>query len=511
MTKKFTSTIAGASILITGVGLISRGVGFFREIIFANYFGLSSQFDQYLLSTVLPVTINTVVLYIAQNYLIPNYNRLKESSSDESIEFLSRTFWSFVLIGFLVFLIFFFFAESIIGLYFSGSDSNSILSTVKIFRIFIITIPLNAAVSVLAAYLQAELEFKFPSFSQLLLNVSVIFLVIISTKEIGIYSIPAGYVIGTILQLSYLLFYVRRIFSINYLFRKRAKLFSLNFSFLLIILIEAISQVYLIADRILYEYVPAGSVAALNYAFNVYLLPVSIISMAISIAIFPHLSRTVSLGSIDELSGKLNNFFTINSFLFIPITFIFFFYGDVIIQLLFMRGAFTSDDSKITFEVLKVYSISLLFYSSYSVLNKLLYSSNMIKQLALITVAGCIIKVVLNFLLVHYYQHLGLALGTVFSFLFFFISAFLITVYKLKAASLKNFLKELFFIAAIGLVSFLFVTISGINSVTKSVVLKGLFSIILFSTVFFINAILLKLKSIELLLSVFKVKIISSK
>ena len=40
MSKKFTSTIAGASILITGVGLISRGFGFIREVVYANNFGL---------------------------------------------------------------------------------------------------------------------------------------------------------------------------------------------------------------------------------------------------------------------------------------------------------------------------------------------------------------------------------------------------------------------------------------------------------------------------------------
>ncbi|MDR3626627.1 MAG: hypothetical protein P4L45_07330, partial [Ignavibacteriaceae bacterium] len=64
MAKKFTSTIAGASLLITVVGLISRGMGFIREIIFANFFGLSADYDIYLIGTVLPVAINTIIIYL---------------------------------------------------------------------------------------------------------------------------------------------------------------------------------------------------------------------------------------------------------------------------------------------------------------------------------------------------------------------------------------------------------------------------------------------------------------
>ena len=59
MNQKFTSTIAGASIFISIVGLLSRGLGFIREIIFANNFGLETEFDLYLVGAVLPISINS--------------------------------------------------------------------------------------------------------------------------------------------------------------------------------------------------------------------------------------------------------------------------------------------------------------------------------------------------------------------------------------------------------------------------------------------------------------------
>ncbi len=77
MKQKFTSTIAGASIFISVIGLLSRGLGFIREMIFANNFGLETEFDLYLVGAVLPITINTIILYIGQNYFIPEFQKIK--------------------------------------------------------------------------------------------------------------------------------------------------------------------------------------------------------------------------------------------------------------------------------------------------------------------------------------------------------------------------------------------------------------------------------------------------
>ncbi len=76
MKQKFTSTIAGASIFISIIGLLSRGLGFIREMIFANNFGLETEFDLYLVGAVLPITINTIILYIGQNYFVPEFQKL---------------------------------------------------------------------------------------------------------------------------------------------------------------------------------------------------------------------------------------------------------------------------------------------------------------------------------------------------------------------------------------------------------------------------------------------------
>ena len=270
MSKKFTSTVAGASILITVVGLLGKGLGLFREVIFANSFGISVNYNLYLIGAVLPLTINTIILYIGQNYFIPNYNRIKIESPDHSEKFISSTFWIFTAGGIILSFLLLMFSKSFISLYLKDSSQAALVSTTEVFRIFLITIPINSASSILAAYLQSEFEFKYPAYSQLFLNISVIFLVIIFSGSLGVMTIPLGYVLGNIIRLGYLFVKTHDKISLNI-----ANLFSLEkFSgfagttFLITILIESISQLFLLADRYFYHFVDKGGIASLNYAMN---------------------------------------------------------------------------------------------------------------------------------------------------------------------------------------------------------------------------------------------------
>ncbi len=83
MSKKFASTVAGASIIIIFFTIIGRGLGLIREAAFAHQFGLSKEFDIYLIGAVIPAVINSIVMYLGQNYFIPNYKRFKFKEKEQ--------------------------------------------------------------------------------------------------------------------------------------------------------------------------------------------------------------------------------------------------------------------------------------------------------------------------------------------------------------------------------------------------------------------------------------------
>jgi putative peptidoglycan lipid II flippase len=500
MSKNFTSTIAGATIFISLTGIITKGLGFLREMLFANFFGLGADFDIYLVGAVLPLTINVIIFYLAQNYIIPTYNNLKEKNPLLIDSFIQINLFAFLFWGIIISILLYFSSDLIIALYLKGANQEIMDSANIIFKLFLITIPINCTISVLSTYQHLNFEFKYPAYSHLVLNFSFVVLIIIFIKNLEIYVIPAGYITGLFLQMFYLFKKAKIKFNLSFtaiLFKEFKKF--IPETFLIIILIESIGQLYLITDRYFYNDVPAGGIAALNYAQTIYHLPISILSVALSTAIFPRFSQYISKNLTGALEGIFNESIRISIAIFIPVVILFLYYGNFIIKILFERGKFSAANTQITYEVLIFLSISLVFYAVYSVVNKLLFGMRLIKSLLYITIAGILIKITLNFLLVGELEQNGLALSTSLSYLFFFVASLLL-VYKRVPFHNKNiFFIELFFYLSNGFLSLLLVKqLSGLFDVRIL-----FFEIVVFLLLFMFNVILIKHSSVQLFKKIF--------
>lgn len=493
MSKKFTSTIAGAAILITGVGLVSKGFGFLREVVYANNFGLQSNFDIYLIGAVLPITLNTSVIYLAQNYFIPAYHNKLSVGKDNAEKFFSNTFWLFLILSSLLSLILFIISPFLIKSYLTNNDPQVHEAVLKIFKIFLLTIPLNAGFSILSSYFQSEYNFKAPAVSTLFQNIIIIFLVLIFTSTLGVLTIPIGYLFGTAAQFLYLLILLknrsRLIFrgvSINL-----RELGLVNKTFVLIILIEVINQLYILVDRYFYGSVDSGGIAALNYATVLYSLPISIFSLALSTAIFPKLSQSFGTKNNTMIEMQYLSGLQINIFLFVPITLIFILFGDSIIRIFYQRGSYTSDDTLMTFGILKLYSLSLIFYSSYAIINKVVYGAGLIKNLLSISIFVFLFKIILNFVLVEKFKQNGLAISTSICYIIISVSCYILILKKLKFRITKQFINGILFYALNGIVSYL-ILITVCEYFNFSYLLNFITLFLIFVGVYTLNIVILK-------------------
>lgn len=503
MKKKVTTTIAGTAALLTFFGFFGKLLGLARESLFANYFGLSSDYDIYLIAVVLPIGINSVILYITQNYFIPSYHAIKAESITEANRFSNTTLWMFGISGLLLAIVLFLMSESILKLYLQTDDAILVNRTLVIFRIFIFTIPFNTIFSVFASLLQAEFNFKYPIFSQLLLNFIVIIFVLFFNSQLNIISIPIGYLAGTFFQVLYLYSKVRKFLIPDFKkFFTSNKFAFFSSTFLLLVVIEILGQTYSIIDRYFFEQIDQGGIAALNYAFILFNLPITIIAFALTTVLFPTLSKLSGEKSFDEISNHLRNFFSINLFVFIPISIVLIFYGDLFIKIIFEHGEFDQRATSLTYNALILYSLSYVFLSSYFVLNKLFYSIKKIKSLFLITITGILIKVILSFQLVTTYKQDGLALSTSLTYFFFFIVSYLVIFNRLKFKSSNTFLVELLFSGFNGLFSYYLVYLCRVQSVIHTELIVDLINLSLFLIFYLINAFLVKHKSFLLIYEV---------
>jgi len=504
VSKKLTSTIAGAFIFITFLNLLGRGLGFFREMLFAKYFGMGHNFDIYLVGAVLPMTINTSMLYFAQNYFIPYYSSLKISNYHSPVKFIYHTFYLFTIGSFSVSLVLFIFSKSIISYFINPIDAYAYESALNIFQIFLITIPLNAIVSVLISYQQAEFNFKYPAISRLILNLIMIPMLYFFNAALGIYIIPLAFVIGTVLQFVYLIVKVKlNLKQFNFLLISKMFNPELGSTIIYILLIESISQLYLLSDRYFFDFIGEGGLSALNYAGILYVLPISIISIALTTVIFPKLTSNIQRKEFEALNKNVSDAISANLFIFVPVSFIFFLYGNDLIKILFERGKFSAEDSMITFIALKYFTISLVFNAAYSVYNKLLYGAQMMNGLIIITISGVIIKIILNFTLVSRYQQNGLALSTSISYIYFFLSSIILIKYRIPEIKHLLFFKNLFFYFITGLICYSIVEILFDGFYTLSYY-RDIFKMILFYTLFLFSLILSNHYSVKLIASLIR-------
>jgi putative peptidoglycan lipid II flippase len=497
MNKKYLTTIAGASIIISFLSVFSKGLGFLREMLFAGIFGLGSEYDLYLVSSIVPLTISTILLYIGQNYFIPNFDKFNKTDMSKGILFLNFNLILFFIFGCLISFVLYLFSGRIIDNYLPGMSLQIKLQAKIIFIIYLVSIPISSLISILSAYFQQKYEFIIPAVSQLFLNLSILILVPIYHIRYGIVIIPIGYLVGTIIQLFFLLKKAKIIsIKIQDFLYFRKFLFSISSSIILIIMIESISQLYTIADRYYLFKVDQGGISALNYAMNILLLPITIIAFSVYTVIFPKITNLFNNRADNELKIFLQRIIKFFLVLFIPLTFVFIFNNNIIIKLLYERGKFGQPESIMTGTVLSYLSLSLFVYAVYGIFNKIFYSAGMIKILLLITIMSCLIKLGLNILIVGYMKQNGLALSTSITYLFLFTASIHIMQWKLKVIDSKMVYSTIGFLVLNGTLSYLLEEIIFQNYHT-SFKMQEVMEIFLFIYLFYQNLIILNYSPME--------------
>lgn len=503
MSKKFSSTVAGASIIITGVGLLSKGFGFLREIVYANYFGLQNHFEIYLLGAALPIILNSSIFYLVQNYFIPIYNTKLIEGRSKAEAFLNNTFWQFIFFTAILSVILFIISPFIVKVFVTSSDAYVVENTTRIFRFFLLTVPFTAGFAILSSYLNAEYNFKSPAVATLFLNGAIVFVVLGFNNFIGIYTIPAGYLFGTILQFFYLLIIMknRKILFSSFSLSNFSNIKLANNILGSIILIEFINQLYIIADRYFYGSVDSGGLAALNYANVIFSLPISIFSLALSTAMFPKFTQAFAIKNNLAAEKQYLNGLQINLFLFIPITMCLIFFGHSIIKLFYEHGNYTAGDSLLTYNVLRFYSLSLIFYSSYAIINKVIYGSGLIKSLLSISILVFIIKILLNILLVNKFKQDGLALSTAISYAVLTIACYFLTTRKLKYKITQEVLASSIINLINAIASYLLAVL--LTQLISGVEINSISTLIFFCAIYIINIIILQQKEFLILKETF--------
>lgn len=173
-----------------------------------------------------------------------------------------------------------------------------------------------------------------------------------------------------------------------------------------------VMQINLIIDMVLASYLPTGSYSFLYYADRLNQLPIGVIGVAVGTVLLPALSRSLSAGKAKRAIYDQNRAMEAALLLTVPAAVALAVIPFELISVLFQRGEFDSIDTEMTAYALMAYSLGLPAYVLVKVLTPAFYSRQDTKTPVKFGMVSLVVNLTLNLILMQFLAHVGLALAT---------------------------------------------------------------------------------------------------
>jgi len=423
--------------------LISRILGFFRDLLTASILGANIYSDIFFIAFKLPNLFRRIFAEGAfTQVFIPAFANSKHKSV-----FIAYIFWVFlsiiVILTLLVNLLPSLATEAIAV----GFDEKTIEIAAPFVAINFWYLPLVFIVTFLSTLLQYKHHFATTAFSTALLNISLILSLYFAqdkTQVEIVYYLSWGVVIGGIMQVTVHLIALKKIGlwkltfgGFSYL-KTKAKLITnetkkFKKQFFPAIWGNSTAQVSAFLDTFLASFLVTGSISYLYYANRIFQLPLALFAIATSVALFPRIARYIKNNDEEKAKGFLKRAFWFLTFLLSASTI-----GGIILSheitwLLFERGSFSSQDTANTTAVLQMYMIGLLPYGLSKLFLLWLYAKQEQLRAAKIATFSLLSYIIMALSLITPLGVVGLALAGS-------ISGTISFILTIKAFGLSNFL-----------------------------------------------------------------------
>ncbi|MEN6460646.1 MAG: murein biosynthesis integral membrane protein MurJ [Syntrophomonas sp.] len=426
--------VAKAALLLMITVVISRILGYGREVALYSLFGQNYITDAYRAAFSIPDFIYLMLVGGGlSSAFIPVFSGLIATGREEEGWKSASIVFNYVIIFlFLLIAVAYFFTGSLINLLAPGLPPTYASLAVGLTHIMFIQTFFMALNGLAMGVLNSHNRFAAPAIGSLVYNLVIILIGIAFFKEFGIAAFSYGVVIGAILNFIVQIPALRKV-GMKYYFSFDSR--NEGFRQIMVLLIPVIAglgvvQVNLFVTQNLSSGIGPGMIGALNLAQKLMNLPLGIFAVSIGTAVFPTMTMLMAKGELAAFK-RTTSLGTRAVFLVtIPASLGLMAVGEPVLKLLFEQGKFTSSMVSATSQALTYYCVGLFAYAALQVLNRSFYA---LKD-TLTPVIAAVITIGLNILmsinLVGPMGHRGLALA--YSLAGIFNLLFLLVVLRVK-------------------------------------------------------------------------------
>ncbi|MFT5062742.1 MAG: putative peptidoglycan lipid II flippase [Gammaproteobacteria bacterium] len=422
------SNVVRSTSVVGGMTLISRILGFVRDMVFARMFGASPAMDAFLVAFRIPNFLRRVFAEGAfSQAFVPVLAETRELHGDEATRRLvgesAATLGGVLLVvsalGMLAAPMF----VSVFGAGFIGKPGGEFSMATDMLRVTFPYIFFIALTSLAGGVLNTYGRFAVPAITPVFLNLSFLGFAIFASPYFDepVYSLAWAVCLAGVIQL---LFQMPFLLKLNLLGRLRWGWSSPGVTKIRTLMIPAIvgssvSQISLLLGSIIGSMLPAGSVSWLYYADRLMEFPLGIFAIALGTVILPNLSGKWAAGDTVGFNAGLDQGLRLSLLVIVPAAVGLGVFSGPLITTLFQYGQFTPDDVEMARIALIAYSVGLFGFALVKVLVPGFYARQDTRTPMLIGLRSLAIGMLLMVGLVLSLQyvgfsapHLGLAIAT---------------------------------------------------------------------------------------------------
>lgn len=399
--------------------LLSRIMGFLREMIIAGIFGAGVSTDAFFVAFKIPNLLRRLFAEGAFSQgFVPVLAEYKSSRGEEETRLLvDHVSALLALVLFIVTLIGIVAAPLVIYASAPGfsEEPGKFNLTVSLLRITFPYIFFISLVSLAGGILNTYSKFSVPAFTPVLLNLSFILCALFLSPYMHppVLALAWAVFLGGILQL---LFQVPFLLKIRMLPRFRLNMKDPGVWRILKLMGSAvfgvsISQVSLLINTIFASLLVTGSVSWLYYADRLMEFPAGMLGVALGSILLPSLAKHHAEKSHDDYAKLLDWGLRLTFMLTLPAALALALLSAPLVSTLFMHGAFNAHDLFMTRNAVLAYSVGLLGLILVKVLAPGFYARQDIKTPVRIAIMTLILTQCMNLLFIGWLKHAGLALA----------------------------------------------------------------------------------------------------
>lgn len=407
--------------------LISRGLGFIREMLTASVYDASGLMDSFVVAFKIPTLFRRILAEdVVERAFMPPFKALMSKGEDRRAWFLAWSCLNIMVLA-LVTICFgcYLFAPQLVSMLGPGLDldqQRAALTSTYIVLPFMVLIGLAAYVGGILTFFEKNVPY---SLAPLFLSLGVMVCVPLFSGSMGIHALSVGFLAGGACQF---------LFQIPFVYgcRKGAPEGSgYTWRFLLpsgegaliwgqamYVAIQSIllKSVEIVETRLASRLV-VGSISSLWYAHRLIQLPFAIFGLAVGRAVAPYLTEQAALRHPDSFKKGVLSGYRLNLLVFVPSSCFLFLCSQDVVGLVYQRGAFSQKSVELTASAFACYTMGLTGMGLVSLFTRVLSTVQWNRGPLVCSMVAAVLNLGLDYLLVQTrLEHAGLALAASIAF-----------------------------------------------------------------------------------------------